>query len=40
MRDENDTSVSARFENLEATSRGSVRVASLHDQARSQLVLP
>jgi hypothetical protein len=40
VRDTQDRSVSARFENLTATSNGPVHVTSLQDQARTQVVLP
>ena len=35
-----DRSVSARFENLTATSPDGARVVSLHDQARTRAVFP
>lgn len=40
VRDDADRSVSARFANLTATSPAAAHVVSLHDQARTGLVLP
>lgn len=40
MRNPADRSVSVRYQNLRVTSPGSVRVVSLHDQARTRAVFP